>query len=486
PVTPAPVPPTPITVSASINALPTINKNLSQNTVEISGTLSVSSNVTSSEVIVSLNGTEYTADTDGNTWKIRLQGSALAHAEGSQMLSIQVEATDGTQTKTYNTNAHYLVDTIIEKPVITLNPLFGDNVMDYVESQQEFQTITGSVLHANAGETLVLTVGSKTYSTTLSDTLTFSIDVPSREIAQANSISVSVATQDSAGNQETGEKSEDYTVNLTPPVTTPPVPPAPTPAEPSALTLTTGQARGSAIFPTPFTNPLNKNIFSNSSNYQNVSDNGFTYQGMRVDTSRSGEIVQNLSGQQVTSQVNRMRAVANIGTDPSVDGGKTIASIVMVGAENAPILGDVGLGYSAGDVTASFNNVSSRYSDPTTPKIATYLGSSQYIKTGESAIEQGDATVVFDVAAKKAKEAAFTGASYDVRYNENQLKGNNPDGTLGGKPSFSSTDGNMNGYFYGAKGEAVGGVFKDGNRGVGSFIAVDEALGNSVRVDNSY
>ncbi len=66
-------------------------------------------------------------------------------------------------------------------PVIGVNTLSGDDVLNAAEAQQPL-TVHGST-SAEAGQTVTVTLGGKTYSATVANDGTWTLDVPAADLA---------------------------------------------------------------------------------------------------------------------------------------------------------------------------------------------------------------------------------------------------------------------------------------------------------------
>ncbi|AWH89592.1 Ig-like domain-containing protein [Limnobaculum parvum] len=104
-------------------------------------------------------------------------------------------------------------------PTITVNPFATDDVLNAVEVKS-VQTLSGSTTHVEAGQTVTITLGGKTYTTQVAADGSWQVSVPDTDLQLLadgkTSLQVSVSNQ--AG--LTAQDSHDFTVDVTPPVLT--------------------------------------------------------------------------------------------------------------------------------------------------------------------------------------------------------------------------------------------------------------------------
>ncbi|MGX2968021.1 Ig-like domain-containing protein, partial [Ursidibacter sp. B-7004-1] len=104
----------------------------------------------------------------------------------------------------------YGIDTVIEKPVMTIDTIAADDVINAVEAKTETITVTGSVTNienseAKAGDVVRLQVGELIVETPLTEQLTFSVPVSTVALVNHKNITASLLTKDSANNSVTAE-----------------------------------------------------------------------------------------------------------------------------------------------------------------------------------------------------------------------------------------------------------------------------------------
>ncbi|MFY7108133.1 MULTISPECIES: Ig-like domain-containing protein [unclassified Enterobacter cloacae complex] len=201
--------------------LPSVNFNAISddnvlNAVEKGQDLSVSgtsANLTEGTVVtVTLNGKNYTATTaaDG-TWSLTVPAADLAGL-GQASYTLNATATNGVGNSVSNT-ANLLVDTAL--PTVTINTVAGDNVINAAEVAAG-QTLSGTVANAEAGNTVTVTIGGHSYTATVQNNLSWSVNVPSDVLTALGngSLSVTATVTNGHGNTGTGEREIAIDANL--------------------------------------------------------------------------------------------------------------------------------------------------------------------------------------------------------------------------------------------------------------------------------
>ena len=199
--------------SVSFNAISDDNV---LNAVEKGQDLSVSgtsANLAEGTVVtVTLNGKNYTATTaaDG-TWSLTVPAADLAGL-GQANYTLNATATNGVGNSVSNT-ANLLVDTAL--PTVTINTVAGDNVINAAEVAAG-QTLSGTVANAEAGNTVAVTIGDNSYTATVQNDLTWSVNVPSDVLTALGngSLSVTATVTNGHGNAGTGEREIAIDANL--------------------------------------------------------------------------------------------------------------------------------------------------------------------------------------------------------------------------------------------------------------------------------
>ena len=199
--------------SVSFNAISDDNV---LNAVEKGQDLSVSgtsANLAEGTVVtVTLNGKNYTATTaaDG-TWSLTVPAADLAGL-GQASYTLNATATNGVGNSVSN-SANLLVDTAL--PTVTINTVAGDNVINAAEVAAG-QTLSGTVANAEAGNTVTVAIGGHSYTATVQNNLSWSVNVPSDVLTALGngSLSVTATVTNGHGNTGTGEREIAIDANL--------------------------------------------------------------------------------------------------------------------------------------------------------------------------------------------------------------------------------------------------------------------------------
>ncbi|MCK7337552.1 Ig-like domain-containing protein [Enterobacter cloacae] len=164
-------------------------------------------------VTVTLNGKNHTATvgSDG-TWSLTLPASevhALANGEHTLTVNVSDKAGNGS-----STHADFTVDTTA--PVITINTVAGDNILNTAE-QGQAQIISGQATGAAAGDVVTVTVGGQSFTGVVQANGSWSVGVPASVIGALGegNHSISVSVTDAAGN--TGNATHGITLSGNPP-----------------------------------------------------------------------------------------------------------------------------------------------------------------------------------------------------------------------------------------------------------------------------
>ncbi|HCM9210308.1 TPA: Ig-like domain-containing protein [Enterobacter roggenkampii] len=178
--------------------------------LRVSGT---SANLAEGTVVtVTLNGKNYAATTaaDG-TWSLTVPAADLAGL-GQANYTLNATATNGVGNSVSNT-ANLLVDTAL--PTVTINTVAGDNVINAAEVAAG-QTLSGTVANAEAGNTVTVTIGGNSYTATVQNDLTWSVNVPSDVLTALGngSLSVTATVTNGHGNTGAGEREIAIDANL--------------------------------------------------------------------------------------------------------------------------------------------------------------------------------------------------------------------------------------------------------------------------------
>ncbi|HEM8778518.1 TPA: Ig-like domain-containing protein [Enterobacter hormaechei] len=163
-------------------------------------------------VTVTLNGKNYTATTaaDG-TWSLTVPAADLTGL-GQASYTLNATATNGVG-NSVSSSANLLVDTAL--PTVTINTVAGDNVINAAEVAAG-QTLSGTVANAEAGNTVTVTIGGYSYTATVQNNLSWSVNVPSDVLTALGngSLSVTATVTNGHGNTVTGEREIAIDANL--------------------------------------------------------------------------------------------------------------------------------------------------------------------------------------------------------------------------------------------------------------------------------
>ncbi len=163
-------------------------------------------------VAVTLNGKNYTATTaaDG-TWSLTVPAADLTGL-GQASYTLNATATNGVGNSVSN-SANLLVDTAL--PTVTINTVAGDNVINAAEVAAG-QTLSGTVANAEAGNTVTVAIGGHSYTATVQNNLSWSVNVPSDVLTALGngSLSVTATVTNGHGNTGTGEREIAIDANL--------------------------------------------------------------------------------------------------------------------------------------------------------------------------------------------------------------------------------------------------------------------------------
>ncbi|MGS7193100.1 Ig-like domain-containing protein, partial [Enterobacter cloacae subsp. dissolvens] len=163
-------------------------------------------------ITVTLNGINYTATTDASgNWSVTVPAAHVS-ALGEANYSVTASVTD-TAGNSANTSNNVLVDSAL--PQVTINPVATDDVINAAEVAAG-QTLSGKVSGAASGDTVTVSVGGNTYTTTVQDDLSWSVSVPSTILTAIGNgeLTVSASVTNGHGNTGTGERDITIDANL--------------------------------------------------------------------------------------------------------------------------------------------------------------------------------------------------------------------------------------------------------------------------------
>lgn len=167
-------------------------------------------------VTVTLNGKSYTAtiQSDGS-WSTTVPAADVGALADGANYQVAVSAQDSAGNSASATHS-ISVDTTA--PVVSIATLSGDDVLNAAEAQQPL-TVHGSS-SAEAGQTVTVTLGGKTYTATVANDGTWTLDVPATDLAALGqgALTVTASVNDNAGNN--GQTTHTLTVDTVAPTVT--------------------------------------------------------------------------------------------------------------------------------------------------------------------------------------------------------------------------------------------------------------------------
>ncbi len=174
--------------------------------VQITGT---SDQPAGTAITVTLNGQNYTATTDASgNWSVTVPASAVtALGQANYTVTAAVTSSIGNSaTASHNV----LVDSAL--PGVTINPVASDDIVNAAEAGVA-QTISGQVTGAAVGDTVTVTLGGNTYTTTVQANLSWSVSVPAEDIQALGNGDLTVSASVTNQNGNTGSGTRDITID---------------------------------------------------------------------------------------------------------------------------------------------------------------------------------------------------------------------------------------------------------------------------------
>ena len=187
-----------------------INSSEKTQDLTISGT--ASGLATGAVVTVMLNGKVYDATVDANgKWTTTVPAAQVGQL-GEALYTVIASATNGVGNSTSTSHA-VNVESVL--PGIIINTVAGDNVINAAELAAG-QIISGSVVNAEAGNTVIVTLGGKTYTATVQNDLTWSVNVTQAELTALGNgeLTVSASVTNGVGNRGSAEHDITIDANL--------------------------------------------------------------------------------------------------------------------------------------------------------------------------------------------------------------------------------------------------------------------------------
>ncbi|MDY0970083.1 Ig-like domain-containing protein [Siccibacter turicensis] len=169
-------------------------------------------------VTVVINNVTYTAQVNaGGNWSVVIQPADLQNLPDGQVpIQASAPANGGTVTAEHTLNV--ILDNV---PVVSNDPLFGDNTLNGSEILLN-QVLTGTTGVTGPGQTVAVTLGGNTYNGVVDSNGNWSVTLPSGALDDyTNSdspVPVTIVAKDAAGNQ--GQTVVNVIVDVTPPVVT--------------------------------------------------------------------------------------------------------------------------------------------------------------------------------------------------------------------------------------------------------------------------
>ena len=155
-------------------------------------------------ITVTLNGINYTATTDASgNWSVTVPAANVS-ALGEASYAVTASVTDAAGNSA-STGHSVMVDSAL--PQVTINPVATDDVINAAEVAAG-QALSGSVSGAASGDTVTVSIGGHTYTATVQDDLSWSVNVPSAVLTAIGNgdLTVSASVTNGHGNTGTGER----------------------------------------------------------------------------------------------------------------------------------------------------------------------------------------------------------------------------------------------------------------------------------------
>uniref|UniRef100_UPI00298117A3 Ig-like domain-containing protein n=1 Tax=Photobacterium leiognathi TaxID=553611 RepID=UPI00298117A3 len=163
------------------------------------------------KVVVTVNGHDYnTTVTADKTWSVNVTGDDILHADKATATVTTDYGIPHEATAT--TSEHY--DVQIDAS-IKITSIAGDDVVNKAESEGKVP-VTGTVgKDVEPGDTVTVTIGDKTYTTTVTADKTWTVDVDGSALVnnKGHDVHASVTANDGAGHSTTANDDKPYTVD---------------------------------------------------------------------------------------------------------------------------------------------------------------------------------------------------------------------------------------------------------------------------------
>ncbi|ELE6492745.1 Ig-like domain-containing protein [Enterobacter kobei] len=197
---------TPVIGISTLAADDVINATEKGQDLQLSGT---SNQPEGTRITVTLNGIDYTAiaDASGN-WSVTVPATAVG-ALGEAHYTVTANVTDSVGNSA-SASHDVLVDSSL--PVVTINTLAGDNIVNAAEVAAG-QTLTGKVTHAAPGDTVTIILGGPTYTATVQDDLTWSLPLSEGQLTALGNGDLTLSASVTNAHGNTGSSSLDFTID---------------------------------------------------------------------------------------------------------------------------------------------------------------------------------------------------------------------------------------------------------------------------------
>ncbi|WP_044867853.1 beta strand repeat-containing protein, partial [Enterobacter ludwigii] len=160
-------------------------------------------------IVVTLNGINYTATTDASgNWSVTVPAANVS-ALGEANYTVTASVTD-TAGNSASTSHQALVDSAL--PVVTINAVAIDDVINAAEVTAG-QTLSGKVSGAASGDTVTISMGGNTWTATVQDDLSWSVNVPPEVLKAIGNGDLTVTASVTNGHGNTGSGSRDITID---------------------------------------------------------------------------------------------------------------------------------------------------------------------------------------------------------------------------------------------------------------------------------
>ncbi|WP_347005708.1 BapA/Bap/LapF family large adhesin, partial [Acinetobacter sp. ANC 3882] len=165
-------------------------------------------------VTVNVNGVDITTTVQiGGAWAVTVAGGQLV-LDADKVINVSIAATDAAgNVGTVTADRSYTVD--ITNPVVVIDPITGDNIINAVEAGAT-QTVSGSVVGSfTVGDAVSVNVNGTVYNTTVQAGGTWSVNVPGSDLSADADSTINVTVNVTGVGPVTADQS--YLVDLVPP-----------------------------------------------------------------------------------------------------------------------------------------------------------------------------------------------------------------------------------------------------------------------------